>query len=137
MDARLRTVEKLVGVPITSGGLFRTRFDAPYLGRGWATVVAAAVGEIRWLRRRSRSPFPNYVVLAASDDTFFVFAAAIAEGDVGDQLARCPLDEVSAMRGQEAWEIDATIKGQTHNFTCASMDTASFELIDLLAAPAN
>ena len=136
MDARLRTVEKLVGVPITSGGLFRTRFDLTFYGANWGTVVSAAVGEIRWLRRRSRSPFPNYVVLAASDDTLFVFAAAIGEADVGDQLAGCPLDEVSATRGVNSWEIDLTIKGRTHNFTCASMDTASFELIDLLAAPA-
>ena len=137
MDARLHTVEKLVGVSITSGGLFRTRFDLPSYGPNWATVAAAAVGEIRWLRRRSRSPFPNYVVLAASDDTLFVFAAAIAGSHVGDQLARCPLDEVSETRGVEAWEIDITIQGQTHNFTCATMDAASFELIDLLTARAN
>ena len=136
MDARLRTVEKLVGVPITSGGLFRTRFDLTFYGPNWGTVISAAVGEVRWLRRRSRSPFPNYVVLAASHDTLFVFAAAIAEADVGDQLARCSLDEVSATRGADEWEIDITIKGQTHNFTCASMDTASLELIDLLVAPA-
>jgi len=137
VDARLRTVEEQVGVPITSGGLFRTRFDLPYIGHAWATVIAAVAGEIRWLRRRSRSPFPNYVVLAASEDTVFVFAAAIAAADIGDELARWPLDEVRAMRGQDAWAIDVTIDGRTLNFTGASMDTATLELIDLLTAPAN
>jgi hypothetical protein len=134
VDARLRTVEKVVGVSITSGGLFRTRYDLPYIGHAWVTVIAAVVGEIRWLRRRSRSPFPNYVVLAASKDTLFVYAAAIAEADIGDELARWPLDEVRATRGQDAWAIDITIDGRTHNFTGASMDGASLDLIDRLTA---
>ena len=88
-------------------------------------------------RPSSTTPGANYVVLAASEDTVFVFAAAIAAADIGDELARWPLDQVRATRGQDAWAIDITIDGRTLNFTGARMDTATLELIDLLTAPVN
>ena len=135
MDPRLHTIEQRVGVPITAGGVFRTRLD-PKPWRGppvWVTVAAAAAGAIDWLRRRSRSPFPNCVALAASQDTLFVFAAGLGADDVGDQLARWPLAEVHATRAGDSWAVDITAEGRVFNLTGASMDTATLELIGLLA----
>ena len=98
------------------------------------TVAAFAAGVIGWLRRRSRSPFPNYVVLAASLDTLFVFAAGLAADEVGKQLAQWPLADVHATRPDEPWAVDITSEGRVMQFTAASMDTATLELIDLLVA---
>ena len=128
VDPRLSTIERRVGVPILSGGVFSTRLDVP----SSSGVIGVGVSAIRWLMRRSRSPFPNYVVLAASQDTLFVFAAAIAADEIGDQLASWRLDEVVARRGGHAWDIDMNAQGQTFNLT--AVDKATLDLIERLVA---
>jgi hypothetical protein len=120
-----------VGVPILSGGIFRTRVDIPSYGG----VIGVVAGAIRWLTRRSRSPFPNYVVLAASLDTLFVFAAALGADEIGDQLGSWRLDGIHATPRGDSWAIDITVHSQTFNLI-ASSDKETLDLIELLVAAA-
>lgn len=133
MDGRVHTIEGIVGVPVRSGGLFRHRYVMPedvYPGNTARFVALTRI--IGWIFRRSRSSIPNYVVLAASDDTCFVFASAVALGAVGPEIIRSPIRALGAVR-HGSWDLDLTFDTTRLELTCVSCDRASLALLETLA----
>lgn len=133
MDGRVHTIEGIVGVPVRSGGLFRHRYEMPEeIYRGNIALFVALTRLIGWILRRSRSSIPNYVVLAASDDTCFVFASAVALDAVGPEILRSPIRALGAVR-HGSWDLDLTFGATRLELTCVSCDRASLTLLEALA----